>query len=514
MLSQRQFNRQAMQNKTQVFSQAPPVGGWNTRDDISDMDPRDAAYLENWFPDTTAVRVRKGCRYEDIVFGLTGFQTMAEFNSEQETALICCADGRVAIHNDSIATLDKIIADDFVRDEWQVINVNNQAILVNGTDAPQLVRSSSGQFICEPANFSGLDPRSLVDGHVFKSRVFYVKEDSADFYYTETDAIAGTLTRFPLSRVARKGGKLICVKSWTIDGGDGPDDIAVFIMSTGEVLAYQGTDPGRSGQWGLIGRYTMPEVINRRCVQQSAGKIFAITKTDLVILPDTFQELTPKPSKLTGAITEAWARYGNLRGWQFTVFQSGGIALLNVPTGAFSSYQCVINLKTSAATKYTGWNTFCFGVWDNKLYFNPPGTNRLVRAEYGLDDNFFGVTTSPITCRARVAPSNLGQQQYKTIKDYRMRISCEGDAYISSGLAYDFSGKPAFNHQVTQETVGTPWGSAWGSPWSDEDFSKDEWIGGAGEGTHVQLVNEVYASRQNLKWYKTDYRFIAGPQIV
>lgn len=514
MLSERQFRRESMQNRTMLFSQAPPVGGWNSRDDISDMDPKDAAYLENWFPDTTAVRVRKGCRFHDLITGLTSFETIAEFNSESETALICCANGNIAVTNDHIANLDSIIASGFVRDEWQVINVNNQAVLVNGADTPQTIRSSAGQFICEPANFSGIEGTSLVDGHVFKSRVFYVKEDSADFYYTETDAIAGSLTRFPLSRVARRGGKLVTIRSWTVDGGDGPDDIAVFIMSTGEVLAYQGTDPGRSGQWGLIGRYQMPEVISRRCVQQSAGKIFAITKTDLVILPDTFQELTPKPSKLTGAIQEAWARYGALRGWQFTVFQSGGIALLNVPTGVGSSNQFVINLKTSAATKYTGWNTFCFGVWDNRLFFNQLGTNRIIQAETGLDDNFVGITTTPITCKARIAPSNLGQQQYKQVKDYRMRISSEGDAYISSGLAYDFSGKPSFNHQVTQETVGTPWGSAWGSAWSDEDFSKDNWIGGAGEGTHVQLVNECYATRQNLKWYRTDYRFVVGPQIV
>jgi hypothetical protein len=356
--------------------------------------------------------------------------------------------------------------------------------------------------------------------------VFYVPIDSADFYYTETDAIGGSLTRFPLSRVARQGGKLVTIRSWTVDGGDGPDDIAVFIMSTGEVLAYQGTDPGRSGQWGLVGRFNMPEVISRRCVQQAAGKIYAVTKTDLVILPDVFQDLTPKPSKLTGAISEAWSKYGTLRGWQFTVFQPGGIALLNVPTGARASEQFVINLKTAAATKYTGWDTFCFGIWDNRLFFhhyNGSDSKALTQAHIGIGDDLPPATTVgvsnpnllPIMARAQLAPTNLGQQQYKDIVDYRMRISCEGDANISSGIAYDFSNRPEFYHQVTQSTIGTPWGSAWGSEWSEEDFSKDEWIGASGQGTHLQLRNECVASGQNLKWHGTQYRYIhKGPQVV
>jgi hypothetical protein len=501
-----------MQQKTQFFTQRPPTGGWNTRDDIANMDSKDAPHLENWFPDTTAVRARNGCRYYSNTTHPIDFQTMIEFNSPEYTAIITAADGVISVKSD---ITDRRLANGFAMNEWQGVNFNGQMVMVNGVDLPQLITAADGEFDCTTQAFSGIgDPRRLIDAHVFKTRVFYALSDSADFYYTETDAIGGTLTRFPLSRVARQGGKLVTIRSWTVDGGDGPDDIAVFIMSTGEVLAYQGTDPGRSGQWGLIGRYQMPEIIGRRCVTQAAGKIFAVTKTDLVILPDVFQELTPKPSKLTGAIKAAWEKYGSLRGWQFTVFQSGGIALLNVPTGASASEQFVINLKTAAATKYTGWDTFCFVVWDNRLFFSNYGTRALIRADYGIDDGLAANSRRAITCRARLAPTNLGQQQYKQITDYRMRISCEGNATINSGIAYDFSNKPEFYHQVTQSTIGTPWGSAWGSPWSDEDFSKDEWIGASGMGTHAQLVNEVVAAHQDLRWYMTDYRYVMGPQIA
>src|SRR5688572_26133893 len=115
MLSERQFNRQAMANKTLLFSQAPPVGGWNSRDDISDMDPRDAAYLENWFPDTTAVKVRNGCTFDTLIVGANGFETLATFESDEESALIIGSGGSIFVYNDHIPVLERQIGEGFSR---------------------------------------------------------------------------------------------------------------------------------------------------------------------------------------------------------------------------------------------------------------------------------------------------------------------------------------------------------------------------------------------------------------
>jgi hypothetical protein len=43
--------------------------------------------------------------------------------------------------------------------------------------------------------------------------------------------------------------------NWTNDAGDGVDDYAAFVFSTGEVLVYQGDDPGSVNAWSLIGRF-------------------------------------------------------------------------------------------------------------------------------------------------------------------------------------------------------------------------------------------------------------------
>ena len=496
--------------RTLMFSQPPPVGGLNTRDDIGTMASNDAAVLENWFPETTAVVVRGGCRHHASVSAATNFEALAEFATPAQDAIVVGSGGTLAIY-DSVT--NAVYASGFTRNDWQAVNFNETMELVNGFDYPQHV-AYNGSYTITPSTVSGpSNVRNLVDAHVFKTRVFYVERDSADFWYTETNAIAGTLTKFPLSRVARRGGHLLTIKSWSVDGGDGPDDYAVFFMSTGEVIVYQGTDPGRSGSWGLVGRYQIPELIDRRCVHEHAGKIFCVTVNDLVILPDAFTQATPPPSKLTGAISADWAKYKNLRGWQFVVHPRGGKAFINVPTGALTSHQYVINLQTGSPTKYTGWNTFGFGQWNNSLYFNPYGTAGLVEADSGIGDELATGVISSITARAQCAPSNLGQQQYKKLVDYRLRLVSEGTVTLSSGLAYDYK-TPDFYFSDSQTTAGTAWGSPWGSSWSGEDYTKDVWLGASGNGVSVQLRMELVANRQDCRWLKTDYRFEVTKQVA
>lgn len=493
-----------------MFTQRPPVGGLNTRDDIGNMAPTDAEILENFFPDTTDVQVRSGCTFFASASVSANIETIAEFKSPTEDAMIVASMGEIAVYTDGT---NEVLASGFVKSNWNYVNFNEQMVLVNGFDDPQRVYYN-GSYVCEPAAISGPDTVSmLIDAHVFKTRVFYVERDSSDFWYSDTNAIAGTLTKFPLSRVARGGGKLLTIKSWSVDGGDGPDDYCVFFMSTGEVIVYQGTDPGRSGQWGLVGRFKIPELINRRCVHEHAGKIYCVTVNDIVILPDAFQQPTPPPSKLTGAISADWDRYKTLDGWQFYVHPQGGKAYINVPTGAKTSHQYVINLKTGSPTKYTGWNTYGFGQFRNKLYFSPYGTSGLVEADVGLGDELVQGTITGITCRARTAPTNCGQMQYKKFVDYRLRLRSEGTITLSSGLAFDYK-RPDFYFSQDIETDGTPWGSAWGSSWSEENFTKDEWNGASGNGVDVQLWIELVAPRQNVSWLKTDYRFNMAKQVA
>jgi hypothetical protein len=47
-----------------------PVGGWNARESLANMQPTDAVTLENWFPLTNELMLRKG--YTQHATGITG----------------------------------------------------------------------------------------------------------------------------------------------------------------------------------------------------------------------------------------------------------------------------------------------------------------------------------------------------------------------------------------------------------------------------------------------------------
>jgi len=49
-----------MKRPSRTASVPPPVGGWDTRNALADMPVENAVILDNWFPSTDKVTVRKG----------------------------------------------------------------------------------------------------------------------------------------------------------------------------------------------------------------------------------------------------------------------------------------------------------------------------------------------------------------------------------------------------------------------------------------------------------------------
>jgi hypothetical protein len=506
-----------------TFTQPAPIGGWNTRDDAGNMPPEDAELLVNWIPEANFLRQRKGSEHllkltelvsGDIVVTATKPPlSIIEFKNESVTRALYCTQSSISVRSSSsIATR---LSSSFTNGFWSGINFNNVMGLFNGYDQPQLYDGGLDTSALTNLSITGpADPSRLIEAHVHRGRVFYVERDVCGFWYGAADTLGAALTFFPLSRVARQGGSLLTIKSWTVDGGEGPDDYAVFIMDSGEIIVYQGNDPGRSAAWGLVGRYTIPKPIHRRACVQVGAQIVVATDYDYMMLPEAFKP-NIKPTKLSGALKEAASKYRDLQGWQGVYYQSGPWLLFNVPTGAGTSEQHVINLK-GAATKFTGWNTMTFGVIDGVLHYGglpQPAPGRIFVADTGLLDAFDASTDSSITSQAWQAPSNLGQSLPKSVVDYRPRLQSEGDLTIESGLAYDF-GPNDFNQSMTLSADGTPWNTSdWEtSEWSVESFNKQEWLTGGGDGTYVQLRMTTTAPRQTLKWFKTDYRYkLTGP---
>jgi hypothetical protein len=72
-------------------SVAAPIGGWNARDSLANMQPLDAVQLVNWFPTPTDVTMRKGYSVASILTTFTGVKTISSITYSGTTATLTTA---------------------------------------------------------------------------------------------------------------------------------------------------------------------------------------------------------------------------------------------------------------------------------------------------------------------------------------------------------------------------------------------------------------------------------------
>ncbi len=58
----------------------------------------------------------------------------------------------------------------------------------------------------------------------FKGRLYYAQKDQLGFYYLGVGDIQGALNYFDLSQIAKLGGYLVAIASFSTDAGNGPQD--------------------------------------------------------------------------------------------------------------------------------------------------------------------------------------------------------------------------------------------------------------------------------------------------
>ncbi len=80
-----------------------------------------------------------------------------------------------------------------------------------------------------------------------------MQEDSLRVWFLEPFAIQGTANLLDLGPIFDKGGAILCQSTWTLDGGSGADDLAVWVTTQGQVAVYQGLDPSDANNWALVG---------------------------------------------------------------------------------------------------------------------------------------------------------------------------------------------------------------------------------------------------------------------
>lgn len=386
---------------------------------------------------------------------------------------------------------------------------------VNGADTPQQYNGSTLSTLTITG--TGLTSSTLIGVNVFKARSYFWANNSQDFWYSATNTLGGSLIKFPLSRVGQFGGKLVSMETWARDAGDGVDDLAAFFMSSGEVIVYQGSDPGSATDWALVGVFRIGAPVSDRAITKVAGDLVAVTRDGYVSLNGVIskgrfnQSAGVISDKINSTATDAVRTYGGNFGWQAIFYPAEDALIFNIPITTNTTYnQHVFNTLTGAATKFTGWNARCFGMYNDQLYFG--GASGVVyKAFDGYNDN-----GANISCDAVLAPNYLGDRnRLKQVTATRAVMASEGNLTINTGIGVDFNPPSTVATQSVAASAGSAWDAEdWDvAEWSGGLTVSKEWLSAAQLGYNIVTRVKVAAKNQAIKWYSIEYMFKKGGVI-
>lgn len=364
-------------SKVAAVNVPAPVGGWNARDDLAGMKPTDAVILKNWRPRPGRLEVRGGSvgPFNTIIIGPLDTprpttSSVTSFPSLTGEKLIYAYDEKLFVYSPGGGSRfiydgagDSVLNWDFAQFQDRMICVCDDAsvparFFKYDKDAPEW----PVPLIDDLNITSGPTAESLIGVCVYKGRAYYWTADSQSFWYAAAGSFQGNLSEFDLGSALRIGGKLTMMVSLTVDGGGGQDDLACFIFSTGEVLVYQGSDPGDAADWELVGSFQIGPPVNSQAHCKLAGTELVLTKDGIVDLAAAlklgrFGESADFSSKITQAVTDAVKQFGDLDGWQLIHVPAEHCIILNIPLGGGDYKQYVLETDTGGWWECVGFNT-------------------------------------------------------------------------------------------------------------------------------------------------------------
>ena len=363
---------------------------------------------------------------------------------------------------------------------------------------------------------TGINPNTFVSVNLFKNRLYFTQKDTLSVWYLPTNALGGAASQLDFGGIARNGGFLQGMATWTLDAGQGADDYAVFISNMGEIIVYNGTDPSDVATWALKGVWQLGYVFSRRCFYKWAGDILLLTQDGLVPLASALQSsrLDPRVNitdKIYYEISKEADDYSTEFGWQVIYYAKPNMLLINIPNPT-GTEQYVMHTISKAWCNFTGINTTCFELHNDDLYFG--GTGFVGKFwDTNADD---GGQISATCQQAYSYFDKPGQQKRFTMVRPTFLVDV-GTPGIYAGINTDFQtqnnlGKVTF---VNTPTTTAVWDLA---TWDNDVFSGNlvisrQWQGVTGLGYAGGINLNMVSAGIDVHWVSTDFVMEQGTVI-
>jgi hypothetical protein len=355
---------------------------------------------------------------------------------------------------------------------------------------------------------TGVDSSNLIHVNLHKDRLYFVEKDTLNFWYLGVNAISGAATSYPLGAIARNGGYIMAMGTWTLDAGYGVDDYAVFITNNGEAIVFKGSDPSDPNDWSLIGVWQLGQVFARRCFFKFAGDLLLITQDGITPLASALQSSRLDPrinitDKIYYAVSEAADLYNAEFGWQIHYYAKQNMLIFNIPVIG-GQQQFVMHNITKAWASFSGINATCFELYDENMYFG--GNGFVGRFWDGLSDNDQNIKAS---CQQAYSYFDARGQLKRFTMVRPILFTDNGLPTILCGINTDFDtqnnvGQVSFNPALV--SVGIWDTSLWDdAEWGGGNTISKNWQGVTGIGYAGGIILNIASQDIDVRWASTDY---------
>jgi hypothetical protein len=483
------------------------------------MAPTDAVQLDNYFPGVSNVALRGG-----YVKHATGFpddvETLMTYSGGTSDQLWAVSDGKF-YNATSAGAIGAAAVSGLTNSKWEYTNVTtaggNYLYAANGVNTPYLYNGSSWTSITGSSSpaITGVTTTTLNSPTLFKNRVWFIQKDTLKAWYLPTSSVGGAAQVLDLSSIARLGGVLVSMASWTIDAGYGVDDNLVFVTDKGEVIVYRGTDPSSASTWALIGVWIVGAPIGTRSLMKYGGDLLVLTLDGLIPMASALQSSRLDPNialsdKIQGAFAAAAAAYRDNFGWCMLYNPKNNALIVNVPVREGAQEQFVMNNITKAWCRFTNWNAFHFGLLDDTPYF---GAATFVAKAWTTGSTGYIDDTSNINGKILQAFNYFETRGVKKIfTRARPSIFSNGTPSVRVGINVDFN----ISDNVAPISFSTPLTALWDSAlwdtavWGSDLEIQNNWQGVTGVGYCGSVQFQSSSNKLAIQWASTDVVYQLG----
>ncbi len=501
--------------KSQSLSLPSPIGGLNARDSVANMKGTDALQMDNWFPQTTDVAVRRGYTAFATFSGVC--QSIIAYNGLTATKVFAAVDG--ATNSIMEATSGGALSTAVVGGSGPAVQaitncrydyvnfgtVGGQFLsLVNGADVP--LQYDGTTWIASA--MTGGTPADFFTVGVYAERLWFGVKNSLRVRYLPVNSITGATVELNLASLFALGGTLNSIITIT-DATSTLADYIAFVSTEGEIVAFSGTDPAVAASWSRVAQFRVGRPVikgNRAWCKWGADALLicadGILPLRRAISQNTRDQTVAVSDKIRNLVNGDVSIHGARQGWGLTLHPTGFKLILNVPTNEnVESRQYVMNVQTGAWCRYIGWNGFCFEVVRDQLYCGGDGV--LAKADQVGAYSDAGIA---ITASSKQAFNYFGGRG-RNVQVHLMRpiFSTDGVSDVALGVDVDYGDNEPTVFLQTGAGGGDPWGGVWDVTWSGAAVVLRDWRTVQGFGSAIAPRLRARTDDVQMTWAASDF---------